>query len=192
MISLHIFWLVQPHHFHLLLGGQKTIMKCLSFCLFILPILSDSNLIQPHYVMECSIRKFSTHTQSLIHFQVQFSLSVVSDALWPHGLQLARSPCPSPTPEVYSNSCPLSRRCQPTLSSSVIPFSPCLQSFPKSGSFPMSQFFTWGGQSIGLSSSASVLPMNIQDWFPLGLTDWISLQSKGLSRVFSNTTVQKH
>ena len=101
-------------------------------------------------------------------------------------------PCPSPTPGVYSNTCPLSRWCHPTISSSVIPFSSCLQSFQTSGSFPISQFFTWGGQSIGVSASASVLPMNIQDWFPLGWTGWISLQTKGLSRVFSRTTVQKH
>ena len=110
----------------------------------------------------------------------------------PHGLQHARPPCPSPTPRVYSNSCPLSPWCHPAISSSVIPFSSCLQSFPASGSFQISQFFTSGGQSIGVSASASVLPMNIQDWFPLGWTGWISLQSKGLSRVFHNTTVQKH
>ena len=122
---------------------------------------------------------------------VQFSGSVVSDSLWPHGLQNARPPCPLPTPGVYSNSCPLSQWCHPTISSSVVPFSH-LQSFPASGSFPVNQFFTSGGQSIGLSASASVLPMNIQDWFPLERTGWISLQSKGLSRVFSNTTVQKH
>ena len=122
---------------------------------------------------------------------VQFSCSVVSDSLWPHGLQHARIPCPSPTPRAYSNSCPSSCWCHPTISSSVIPFS-CLQSFPASGSFPMSQFFTSGGQSIGISASASVLLMNIQDWFILGLTSWNSLQSKGLSRVFCNTTVQKH
>ena len=103
----------------------------------------------------------------------------------------AAPPCPSPTPGVYSNSCPLSWWCHPTISSSVIPFSSCLQSFPASGSFQMSQLFASGGQSIGVSASASVLPMNIQDWFPLGWTDWSSLQSKGLSRVFSNTTVQK-
>ena len=109
-----------------------------------------------------------------------------------HGLQHARPPCPSPTPGVYSNSCPLSRWCHPTISSSVIPFSFHLQSFPTSGSFQMSQFFTSGGQSTGISASASVLPMNILDWFPLGWTSWISLQSKGLLRVFSNTTVQKH
>ena len=113
-------------------------------------------------------------------------------SLWPHGLQHARLPCTSPTPRVCSNSCPLSPWCHPTISSSVIPFSSCLQSFPASGSFLMIWLFTSGGQSIGASVSASVLPMNIQDWFPLGWTGWISLQSKGLSRVFSNTTVPKH
>ena len=123
---------------------------------------------------------------------VQFSCSVVSNSLWPHALQHARLSCPSLTPGAYSNSCPLSGWCHPTISSSVIPFSSCLQSFPASGSFQMSQFFTSGGQSIGVSASASVLPMYIQDWFPLGLTGWISLQSKRFSRVFSNTTVQKH
>ena len=123
---------------------------------------------------------------------VQFSSSVVSNSLWPHGLQYTMPPCPSPTPRVHSNSCPLSQWCHPTISSSVIPFSSCLQSLPASGSFPMSQFFTSGGQSIGASDSASILPMNIQDSFPLGWTGWISLQSKGLSRVFSNTAVQKH
>ena len=115
----------------------------------------------------------------------------MSDSLWTHGLQHARPPCPSPTPRVYSNSCPLSQWCHTTISSSVIPFSSSLQSFPASGSF-QSQFFTSGGQSIGVSTSTSVLSMNIQDWFPLGWTGWISLQSKGLSRVFSNTTLQKH
>ena len=124
---------------------------------------------------------------------VQFNRSVMSNwRLWPHGQQQARPPCPSPTPGVYSNSCPLSRWCHPTISSSVIPFSSCLQSFPASESFPVSRFFTSGGQSIEVSASAWVLPMNIQDWFPLGWTGWISLQSKGLSRVFSNTIVQKH
>ena len=122
---------------------------------------------------------------------VQFSLSVVSDSLQPHGLQHSRLPCPSPIPRAYSNSCPSSRWCHPTISSSVIPFSSCLQSFPTSGSFTMSQFFASDDQSIGTSASASVLPMNIQDLFPLGWTGWISLQSKGLLRVFSNTTVQK-
>ena len=120
---------------------------------------------------------------------IQFSCSVVSNSLQPHGLQHTRPPCPSATPRVYPNSCPLSQWYHPTISSSVIPFSSCLQSFPASGSFPMSQFFASGGQSIGVSASTSVLSMNIQDWFPLGWTGWISLQSKGLSRVFSNTTV---
>ena len=121
----------------------------------------------------------------------QFSRSVVSDSLWPHEPQHARPPCPSPTPGVHPNSCPLSRWCHPTISSSVIPFFSRLQSFRTSGSFPMSQLFAWGGQSIGVSASTSVLPMNTQDW-SLGWTGWISLQSKRLSRVFSNTTVQKH
>ena len=123
---------------------------------------------------------------------VQLSRSVMSNSLWPHGLQHARLLCPSPTPWVYSNSCPSSQWCHPTILSSVVPFSSCLQSFPASGSFQMSQFFTSSGQSTWVSASASVLPVNIQDWFPLGWTGWISLQSKGLSRVFSNTTVQKH
>ena len=121
-----------------------------------------------------------------------FSHSVVSDSLQPHGQQHTRLPCPSSFPIVCSNSCPLSRWCHPTNSFSVIPFSSCLQSFPGSGAFPMSQLFSSGGQSIEASASASVLPVNIQNWFPLGLTGFISLQSKGLSRVFSNTTVQKH
>ena len=127
----------------------------------------------------------------LSYSSVQFSCSVMSDSLWSHGLQHTRLPRPSPTPRACSNSCPSSQWCHPTISSSVIPFSSCLQSFPPSGSFPMSQFFPSGGQSIGVSASTSVLPMNIQDW-SLGWTGWISLQSKGLSRVFSNTTVQKH
>ena len=116
----------------------------------------------------------------------------MSNSLQPHGLQHTRPPCPSPTPRAYSNSCPLSRWCHPTISSSVVPFSSCLQCFPASGSFQMSQFFASSGQSIGVSASASALPINIQDWFPLGWTGWMSLLSKGLSRVFSNTTVQKH
>ena len=123
---------------------------------------------------------------------VQFSRSIMSNSLWPHGLQHPRPPCLSPTPRVYSNSCPLSWWCHPTILSSVVLFSSCLQSFPASGSFPVGHFFTSGGQSIGVSASASVLLMNTQDWFPLGRTGWISLPSKGLSRVFSNTTVKKH
>ena len=123
---------------------------------------------------------------------VQFSHSVVWDSLWPHESQHDRPPCPWPTSGVHSDSRRSSQWCHPAISSSVIPFSSHLQSFPASGSFPMSHFFASGGQRTGASASASVLPMNIQDWFPLGWTDWISLQSKGFSRIFSNTTVQKH
>ena len=125
-------------------------------------------------------------------FQFQFSCSVMSNSLRPHELQHSRPPCPSPAPGLHPNPCPLSWWCHPTISSSVVPFSSCPQSFPASGSFPRSQLFASGGQSIGVSASTSVLPMNTQDWSPLGWTGWISLQSKGLSRVFSNTTVQKH
>ena len=120
------------------------------------------------------------------------SCSVVSDSLWPHGLQHTRPPCPSPTPRVYPNSCPLSPWCHPITVSSDVPFCSCLPSFPASGSFQISQFFTSGDQSTGVSASASALPKNTQDWYPLGWTGWISLQSKGLSRVFSNAIVQKH
>ena len=123
---------------------------------------------------------------------VQLSCSVMSDFLRPHESQHTRPPCPSPTPGDYSDSCPSSRWCHPAVSSSVVPFSSCPQSLPASGSFPMSQPFTWGGQSIGVSASASVLPINTQDWSPLGWTGWIALQSKGLSIVFSYTTVQKY
>ena len=130
-----------------------------------------------------------TETDSVQFSSVQ-SLGHVS--LWPHESQHARPPCPSPSPGVHPNSCPLSWWCHPAILSSVIPLSSCPQSLPASGSFPMSQLFTWGGQSIGVSASASVLPVSTQDWSPLGCTGWISLQSKGLSRVFSNTTVQKH
>ena len=139
---------------------------------------------------------WKTVTYKVKHISIinsaQFSLSLVSDPLQPHRLQHARLPCTSPTPRVYSNSCPLSRWCHPTISPFVVPFSFCLQFFPASWYFPVSQFFTSGGQSIGVSASASVLPMNIQDWSPSEWTGWISLQSKGLSRVFSKTTVQKH
>ena len=133
--------------------------------------------------------------QKLCHIlqcSAQFSHSVVSNSLQPHEPQHARPPCPSPTPKVYSNSCPSGWWCHPAISPSVILFSSCPQSLPASGSFPVSQLFTSGGQSVVVSASASVLPMNTQDWSPLGWTGWISLQSKGLSRVISNTTVQKH
>ena len=122
----------------------------------------------------------------------QISRSVVSDSLQPQESQHARPPCPSPTPRVHPNSCPSSRWCHPVISSSVIPFSSCPQFLPASESFPMSQLFAWGGQSTGVSALASFLPKNIQHWSPSKWTGWISLQSKGLSRVFSNTTVQKH
>ena len=135
---------------------------------------------------------FSTIFFMVFLLLVQFSRSVVSNSLRPHELQHARPPCLSPTPGIHPNSGALSRWCHPAISSSVIPFSSCPQSLPASESFPMSQLFAWGGQSTGVSASASVLPMNIQDWSPLGWTGWISLQSKGLARVFSNTIVQKH
>ena len=130
--------------------------------------------------------------QQIRFSSVQFSGSVMFNSLRPHELQHTRPPCPSPAPRVYLNSCPSSRWCHPAISSSVIHFSSCSQSLPASGTFPMSQLFVWGGLSIGVSASASALPVNSQDWSPLGWTGWISLQSKGLSRVFSNTTVQKH
>ena len=152
--------------------------------------------------LEFSILKvaFTCYWDFVYLVSVQFRHSVLSDSLLsdslrPHELQHARSPCPSPTPGVHSNSCPSSRWCHPAMSFSVIPFSSCPQPLPASESFPMSQLFSWGGQSIGVSALASVLPMNTQGWSPLGWTGWISLQSKGLSTVFSNTsntTVQKH
>ena len=171
---------------------------------FITSLLSKTSL-GAYYILLDTGNKKMNKIQSLIsgssvkklcqetHKFSQFSHSVVSDYLRSHGLQHTRLPCPSPTPGAYSNSCPSSQWCHPTISSSVSPFSSGLQSFPASGSFLVSQFFASGGQSIEFSASASVIPMNIQDWFPLGLNGWISLQSKGgLSRVFSNTTVQKH
>ena len=131
--------------------------------------------------------------QSWIQFHsVQFSCSVVYNSLWPHELQQARPPCPSPTPRVHSNSSPSSQWCHPVISSSVVPFSSCPQSLPESESIPMCQLFASGGQSIGVSALASFLPKNNQDWLPLEWTGWISLQSKGLSSVFSNTIIQKH
>ena len=139
-----------------------------------------------------NFRSIKTKAIYSSHSSVQFSRSVMSYSLQPHEPQHTRPPCPSPTPQVYPNSCPLCQWCHPTISSSVVPFSSCPQSFPISGSFQMSQLFALGGQNIGVSASTSVLPMNTQDWSPRGWTGWISLQSKGLSRVFSNTTVQKH
>ena len=155
------------------------------------PLILRMKDAQMHKWGETSKLKPS-NPRTIINFTLQFSRSVVSDSLWPHELQHARPPCPSPTPRVHSNPCPSSQWCHPTISSFVIPFSSCPQSFPASGSFPMSQLFASGGQSIAVSASTSVFPMNTQDWSPLGWTGWICLQTKGLSRVFSNTTVQKH
>ena len=153
----------------------------------VMPILFTKAKINCYYFIGSDWTAMPNYNLS-----VQFSHSVVSNSSWPNGLQHARPLGPSPTPGVYSNSCPLSWLCHSTTSSSVFPFSSCLQSFPASGPFPVSQLFASGGQSVRVSASTSVLPMNIQDWSPLGWTGWISLQSKGLSRVFSNTTVQRH
>ena len=179
-------------------------------CSLLSPALLYSRLAIPHTPPVCFVYMSFASRVFLVNFyssyktqpwwflllqllqQDQFSHSVMSDSLWSHGLQHARPPCSSPTPGVYSNLYPLSRWCHLSISFSVVPFSSCLQSFPASGSFSVSQFFASGGQSIGVSASASVLPMNTQDWFPLGRTGWISLLSKRLSRVFSNTIVQKH
>ena len=159
--------------------------------------LAHKDKIQtPLYCLKSWGLERSNISSSQVISWIQFSRSVVSDSLRPHELQHARLPCPSPTPRAYSNSCLLSQWCDPTISSSVISFSSHLQSFPASGSFQMSQHFRWpavsGGQSTGVSASTSVLPKKSQAWSPLEWTGWISLQSKGLSRVFSNTTVQKH
>ena len=164
---------------------------CLHICLHI-RIMNDNNETRSE---RKELGLFVINSIRYSHYpwsSVQFSGSVVSDSLQPHEPQHARFPCPSPTPEVHPNPCPLTRWCHPTISSSAVPFSSCPQSFPASGSFQMSQLFASGGQGIGVSASTSVLPVNIQDWSPLGWTGWISLQSKGLSGVFSNTTVQKH
>ena len=154
---------------------------------------SESYLLTTHfYCFHYSRDKYFLNIvrkKSLVP-SVQFSRSVMSNSLWPPEPQHARPPCPSPTPRVHPNPCPLSRWCHPTILYSVVPFSSCPQSFPASGSFQMSQLFASSGQNIGVSASTSVLPMNTHDWSPLGWTGWISLQSKGLSRVFSNTTVQ--
>ena len=172
-------------HFELIFLWCKKVVQLHSFAcsspVFPTPFIEET-VLSPLYILGFLCCRFSS---------VQFSRSIVSDSLQPHEPQHARPPCPSPTPRVHPNPCPSSQWCHPTISSFVVPFSSCPQSFPASGSFPMSQLFASGGQSIGVSASASVLPMNTQDWSPLGWTSWISLQSKGLSRVFSNTTVQK-
>jgi len=148
---------------------------------------------EPESFLRAKVEAHRSPVLAILAFSsVQFSHSVVSDSLRPHESHHARPPCLSPTPGVHPNSRPLSQRCHPAISSSVVPFSSCPQSLPASGSFPMSQLFAWGDQSIGVSALASVLPKNTQDWSPVEWTGWISLKSKGLSRVFSNTTVQKH
>ena len=166
----------------LILGLSKTSPGYKFLCLLDLPPTS----------LECLFHSLVSFSISYQFSSVQFSHSVMSDSLRPHELQHTRPLCPSPTPRVHSDSCPLSQWCHPAISSSVIPFSSCPQSLPTSESFPMSQFFKWGGQSTGVSASASFLPEKSQGCSPSEWTGWISLQSKGLSRVFSNTTVQKH
>ena len=205
-----------------LTGTLRNLQSESNHIIFLNPLLHDSVQVILHFIWEMGLEgnwfdycDFHPFAPFLTFFplnagkgcrwgvenhclSVQFSRSVVSDSLWPHGLQHSRPPCPSPTPGVHPNPCPLSQWCHPTISSSVSPFSSCPRSFPASErkifplSFQMSQLFASGGQSVGVAASASVLPMNIQDWFPLGWTGWISLQPKRLSRVFSNTTVQKH
>ena len=182
---------------HLMVNTNKEIeiikkrikWKLLKFPEYFQIYFNDQNKILTKLRVSRVGLNWETNQWTITQNEKQFSGSVVSNSLQPHRLPHTRLPCPLPTPRVYPNSCPLTRWCHPTISSSVIPFSSCLQSFPASGSFQMSQFFT-GRQSIGVSASASVLPVNIQDWFPPGWTGWISLQSKGLSRVFSK--VQKH
>ena len=158
-----------------------------------MPLKFISKIIWCYSFVNVLQKSSFNYTQGFFKFSsVQFSHSVVSDSLRLHELQHSRPPCPSPTPGVHSDSRPSSQWCHPAISAPLVPFSSCSQSLPASESFPMSQLFAWGGQSFGVSASASVLPINTQDWSPLGWTGWISLQSKGLSRVFSNTTVQKH
>ena len=181
------------------MGLQRVGHNLATFTSLLQAALGQKTLPFPSYwkeqpsMLDIFILYFSIATITSLHIiLLLFSCSVMSDSLWPYGLQHSRLPCSSPTPGAYSNSCPLSWWCHPTVSFSAIPFSSCLQSFLASGSFPMRWFFESGGQSIEGSASASILPINIQDWFLLGWTGWISLQSKGFSRVFSNTTVQKH
>ena len=168
---------------------QTKTLASLWFLPFHISLHVVTPLIPPWQQMYLSVLLTPCSPLTLQSSPVQFSHSVTSDSLQPHELEHARPPCPSPTPGVHPNSCPSSQWCHPTISSSVVPFSACPQSLQASGSFPMSQLFASGGQSIGVSASTSVLSMNTQDWSPLGWTGWISLSSKGLSRVFSNTTV---
>ena len=200
-------WVDKHERWTSCVGVYRWCLQCLETGGLFLPLFSRS-------VVSDSLRPHGLHTHRICRMQLDrsweagrisgrvsqgkregkelFSWSVMSDSLQPHGPQHARPPCPSPSPRACSNSCPSCGWCHPTISSSVVPFSSCLQSFPASGSFPVSQVFASRGQSVEASASALVLPMNIQDWFPLGWTGWISLQSKGLSRVFSSTTVWKH
>ena len=198
--------LLHCHLFHFFCDSNFMYIESFLYVLCIsyvtLCILQPFVLLQSEYFIIWLNTKSSDNywfiiqlTSTLFHVQfssVQFSRSVMSDSLRPHEPLHARPPCPSPTPGVHPNPCPLSRWCHPNILSSVVPFSSCPQSFPASKSFPMSQLFASGGQSIGVSASTSVFPVNTQDWFTLGWTAWISLQSKGFSRVFSSTTVQKH
>ena len=170
----------------LIMGHIPHLSVCMPNSFSLMPFIMNL----PCWVLDIFV--VSIFEYVLEHSSVQFSRSVVSDSLQPHELQHTRPPCPSPTPRVYPNSCPSSRWCHPAILSSVIPFSSCPQSLPASGSFQMSQLFASSGQNIGVSASTSVLLMNTQDWSLLGWTGWISSQSKGLSRVFSNPTVQKH
>ena len=190
------FHLGPGSHFSCLLRSDTQTLSTSCPCLVQLQKLKAETSLMVQWLnssCQCKGHGFIPGQRTKISYAtVQFSCPVISESLRTQGMQHARPPCPSITPGDYSNSCPSSQWCHPTISSSVIPFSSHLQSFPASGSFQMSYFFPSGGRSIGVSASASVLPMNIQDWFPLGWTDWISLQSKGLSRVFSNTTVQWH
>ena len=179
------------HQASLSITNSRSLLKLMSIAL----VMPSNHLIlcRPLLLLLSifpNIRVFSN--ESVLRIQFQFSRSVLPNSLQPHELQHARPPCPSSAPRVYPNPCSLSQWCHSTISSSVLPFSFHLQSFPASGSFQMNQFFESGGQSIGVSAAGSVLSLNIQDWFPLEWTAWISLQSNGLSRVFSNTTVQKH
>ena len=170
---------------------QYTVLITRTTCFYFYELINwYMVIILQHKLVYCA--PLHSHNVICRFRSVQFSGSAVSNFSWPHGPQHTRIPCQSPTPGVYSHSSPFSRWRHPTISSSVIPFSSCLQSFPASGSFQMSQLFTSGGQRIGVSASTSVLSMNTQDWSPLGWTAWISLQSKRLSRVFSNNTFQKH
>ena len=172
----------------MVMGYKKKKTKIVYLCKICFPNSYESH---PNFQYSLWIL-FHIILPDLLYVSVQFSRSVQSESLRPHESQHARPPCPTPTPRVHSDSRPLSQWCHPAISSSVVPFSSSHQSLPASESFQMCQLFAWGSQSIGISASASVLPMNTQDWFTLGWTSWISLQSKGLSRVFSNTTVTKH